>query len=152
LIQKTSHLRCVDPRDKAYAILNIAQTGKKGIEADYTITVPVLLNRILRDMYYTTPPVSLEKVAEQCTELERVFGEPPNSIFQTEGPVMFDRNINPLEKLASHNGRQDFRLKRQLSAWCEFHSHNRMQHLVWHGSAKVMKLSDAQLLNPSLFV
>jgi hypothetical protein len=131
LIQKTGHLRCADPRDKAYAILNVARKWNQGMKADYTITVPVLLNRILENMHDITLPESLEEVAEQCTELERLFGEPPNSIFQTEGPVTFDCNINPLKELASHSSSPEFRLKQILHAWCGFHSHKRIPRLVW---------------------
>jgi hypothetical protein len=101
LIHETSHLCCTDPRDKVYAILNLVYTGKRGIEADYTITVPVLLNRILRNLHEMSPPRSLHHVAEQCVELERLFGEPLNSIIDSQGPSELSRHIDPLAKLAS---------------------------------------------------
>jgi hypothetical protein len=131
LIHETSHLRCVDPRDKAYAILKIAQTGSHGMEADYTITVPVLLNRILENMHDTAPPVSLEEVAEQCTGLESLFGEPLDSMFVTKEPLAFDRHTNPIRQLAKQAGSPDLKLQWLLSAWCFFCSHKHILELVF---------------------
>jgi hypothetical protein len=131
LIHETSHLRCVDPRDKAYAILKIAQTGSHKIEADYTITVPVLLNQILENMHDTAPPASLDEVAEQCMELERLFGEPLNSMFVTEDALGFSRYMNPIRQLAKQKGSPDLKLQWLLSAWCFFYSHKYIQQLVF---------------------
>ncbi|KAM0695998.1 hypothetical protein Q7P36_004481 [Cladosporium allicinum] len=130
LIKETSHLRCIDPRDKAYAVLNIAQIGREEMAADYTILTPVLLNQILKNMHYICKPETLHEVAEQCMELERLFREPPNSIFQTEGSVAFSRSINPLKELASYNLLPDFRLQHLLAAWCDFYSHRHINQLV----------------------
>jgi hypothetical protein len=130
LIKETGHLHCVDPRDKAYAVLNIAQTGRQQIAADYTISTPVLLNRILKNMHDMVIPTSLHEAAEQCMELERLFREPPNSIFRTEGQVAFSRNINPLKELASYNLTPEFRLQLLLGAWCDFYSHKHISRLV----------------------
>jgi len=129
LIQKTSHLRCVDPRDKAYAVLNIARRGsRRGIEADYTITVRVLLNRILKNMHRMTPPGSLREVAEQCMELERLFGEPRNSMFVTQsGHVAYTQHKNPLEELEDH---PDFKLQQLLNEWCVVYTHQPVRQLV----------------------
>jgi hypothetical protein len=123
-IQETSHLLCTDPRDKAYAILNLVHTGKRGIEADYTITVPVLLNRILRNMHEMSPPKSLRQVVEQCLELERLFKEPTNSIFDTEALSELSRHIDPLAKLASRAAPTEMKLPppkslRQVAEQCK---------------------------------
>jgi hypothetical protein len=101
LMQNTCHLRCVDPRDKAYAVLNIAKIEKQVIEADYTITVTILLTRTLKSIHDSSMPTSLHRVAKQCMELERLFEEPPNSIFETESREAFSRDINPLRELAA---------------------------------------------------
>lgn len=63
-LEASAHLRCIDPRDKAYAIHNIAWYGNHGIQADYTITIPVLLNKILANAWDSEPPGSLRHVAE----------------------------------------------------------------------------------------
>jgi hypothetical protein len=134
LMQATCHLRCVDPRDKAYAILNIAKIEKEVIKADYTITVTVLLNRILKSMHASLMPTSLHQVVEQCMALERLFGEPPNSIFETESPAAFSREINPLKELAKDLAaytRPDFKLQQRLGVWCEFYSHGDIHRLVF---------------------
>jgi hypothetical protein len=133
LIQKTSHLRCVDPRDKAYAVLSLARFEEEGIEADYTVTVPVLLNRVLETMHNSTSfeyPRSLRQVAKQCTELERLFGEPLNSMFVTEGIMEYSQHINPLEQLTRQGPRPDLQLQQRLSEWCDFYSHKGVRRLV----------------------
>jgi hypothetical protein len=109
-IQETSHLLCTDPRDKAYAILNLVHTGKRGIEADYTITVPVLLNRIMRNTHEMSPPESLRQVVKQCLELEKLFKEPTHSIFDTEALSELNSGIDPLAKLASRAAPVDMKL------------------------------------------
>ena len=133
LIQKTSHLRCVDPRDKAYAVLSLARFEEEEIEADYTVTVPVLLNRVLETMHDSTSPEyprSLRQVARQCTELERLFGEPLNSMFVTKGPTEYSQRISPLEQLARQGQSPDLQLQQRLSEWSDFYSHNVVRRLV----------------------
>jgi hypothetical protein len=132
LIKETSHLHCVDPRDKAYAVLNIAQTGSQGMAADYTVTLPVLLNRILRTMHDSLPqsPQTLLQVAKQCAELERTFGEPVNSMFTTNGSMDSYPHGSPLEQLARQGCHPDLRVQQQMSEWCDFYSHFRVRGLV----------------------
>jgi hypothetical protein len=133
LIQKTAHLRCVDPRDRAYAMLSIAEDGKHGITPRYTIAVRVLLNRILNSMHGISSPESLHEVAKQCEELESLFGEPLNSMFVTEGPVQFSPDKNPLEQLeqiTAQGNVPDPRFREWLSGWCKFYSHRLVQGLV----------------------
>jgi hypothetical protein len=139
LMQNTCHLRCVDPRDKAYAVLNIAKIEKQVIEADYTITVTVLLNRILKSMHDSSLPTSLHQVAEQCMEPERLFEEPPNSIFETESREAFSRDIYPLKELAA-TFRPDFKLEQRLGAWCDFYSHADIHRLVFPGRSILKQL------------
>ena len=133
-IRETSHLRCFDPRDKAYAVLSIVLTSKYAIRADYTITIPVLLNRILENSCNETPPKSLRQVAKQCMELERLFGEPMNSIFVIDDLVRYSRHgeviyhsESPLAQLA---GLWDLKLQQLLTEWCTIYSHRSIQLLV----------------------
>jgi hypothetical protein len=133
LIQQTSHLRCVDPRDKAYAVLNLARFEEESMEADYTVTVPVLLNQVLETMHSGKSfeyPIDLLQVARQCTELERLFGEPLNSVFVTEGSMEYGQYVNPLELLSRQGQHPDLQLQQKLSEWCEFYSHKGVRRLV----------------------
>jgi len=148
LIQKTGHLRCVDPRDKAYAILNTARTGKQGIKADYTVTVCALLNQILRNEHDIASPTSLHVVAMQCVELERLFGEPPNSIF---GGLPYNMCEEPVKSMLATNGSKGEQSSHEnflsiharrapkshkvliaqcLGEWCIFYSHTAIAALV----------------------
>jgi hypothetical protein len=134
LIQKTRHLRCTDPRDKAYAIHNIARTDHHvhlRIQADYTVTVPVLLNRILENACATEPPTSLRKAAKLCMEIERLFGQPLNSIFVIKDLVQFSQHMSPLEQLSSGGKHPDLRLQELLSAWCHSYSQFLILQLVY---------------------
>ena len=54
LIQTTSDLRCSDPRDRVFAILGITTIGHEGIEPDYTLPVPTLLNQVLNRQWKLT--------------------------------------------------------------------------------------------------
>jgi hypothetical protein len=132
LIRKTSHLRCVDPRDKAYAVLSIARTWKQRIKipADYTITVPVLLNRILAEACIQYPPTNLHQAAKECMELERLFGEPTNSIFVIDDLVRFSQHKSPLAQLACDGKHPDLKLQQLLTTWCVAYSHSSIKQLV----------------------
>lgn len=74
LIQDTKHLCCYDPRDRVYALLSVTGIGHEGIEADYDMPVPTLLNRVLHNQYERCPPVDIKQVFAQCTTLESMFG------------------------------------------------------------------------------
>jgi hypothetical protein len=124
LMRRTRHLRCADLRDKAYATHNMARPGKQRLEADYTIAVPVLLNRILKYHHGVHPPLTLEEVGHQCTELEAPLRVPHNSMFEIEGrPWKSGRRKNPIEQFDAGGGTDDPRLKRFLAEWCAFYSH-----------------------------
>lgn len=73
MLDATSHLLCTDTRDKVYGILNMVTSGHQGIEADYTLALPKLLNSVLRNMHECQRPAGLNEVADQCLDLERVF-------------------------------------------------------------------------------
>ncbi|GAB7322914.1 hypothetical protein MBLNU13_g05456t1 [Cladosporium sp. NU13] len=74
LIQDTKHLCCQDPRDRVYALLSVANVGHEGIEADYDMTIPALLNRVLHNQHKHSPPTDIKQVFAQCTTLENIFG------------------------------------------------------------------------------
>jgi hypothetical protein len=75
MLDVTSHLRCVDARDKVYALPNAAGSCFRESEADYTITLPMLLNKILRNMHSINRPSDLDTVRNQCALLENLFEE-----------------------------------------------------------------------------
>ena len=74
LLQFTQHLNCYDPRDKVYALLSIAKSGADGIEADYTMSLPELMNRVLRNLYSTSQPPSAGDLAIRCSRLKAMMG------------------------------------------------------------------------------
>jgi hypothetical protein len=145
LIRKTQHLCCADKRDKAYAILDVARIPDPKIEADYTITIPVLLNCILEATLETEPVVyyglkgerrEVEKtpdmydVVDRCVELEKLFGEPLTSMFVTKDPLDFSRHIDPYGVCRYEGHSEDLKLGELLSKWSEFYSHKSIQKLV----------------------
>lgn len=81
LLLATKHLRCALAHDKVYALLSVADSGHEHISADYTTSIPLLLNRILRNMHTISPPKEFAQVATQCKTLEKMFGVPANTIF-----------------------------------------------------------------------
>ena len=99
MLDSTNHLRCTDPRDKVYAILNVVSSGHQGIEADYTSTLPTLMNQILRNMHVAEKPTTLLDVAMQCKTLEGRFGMSYGSIFKTKGDDALAASLEPLDLL-----------------------------------------------------
>lgn len=65
-------------------------------------------------------------------ELERLFGEPLNSIFVINDLMLFSRHISPLEQLSLGVvvGFPDLKLQQLLRKWCTFYSHSRIKRLV----------------------
>jgi hypothetical protein len=78
LLQLTQHLNCYDPRDKVYALLSMAKSGADGIEADYTMTLPQLMNRVLSNLHSRSPPTSAGDVAIRCARLKAMMGLEPD--------------------------------------------------------------------------
>jgi hypothetical protein len=68
----------------------------------------------MREMCYA--PLNLYQVAEQCTELARLFGEPLNSMFVTKRAVEFDKRAVEFDNRANL-------LERLSDQECDFHSH-----------------------------
>lgn len=90
LIQETKHLCCHDPRDRVYALLSVANVGHEGIEADYDMTVPTILNRVLQNQHEHSPPIHIKQVFAQCTALESIFGlrrNAMNALSKSAAPI-----------------------------------------------------------------
>lgn len=79
----TEHLCCADPRDKLYAILNVAVSGHREIEADYTSSLRALLERVLVGMSELRRRESWADVDKECRLLERLFGLQHESLWFT---------------------------------------------------------------------
>jgi hypothetical protein len=78
LLQLTQHLDCYDPHDKVYALLSIAESGHGGIDADYTVPLPELMNRVLSNYYSTSQPPCASDVAIRCARLKAMMGLEPD--------------------------------------------------------------------------
>jgi hypothetical protein len=78
LLQLTSHLHCYDPRDKVYALLSIAKTGTVGIDADYAVHLPELMNLVLTNLHSSNPPRTVHEVTIQCDRLKSLMGLEPD--------------------------------------------------------------------------
>lgn len=146
MLDSTSHLRCTDPRDKVYAILNAVSSGHQGIEADYTATLPDLMNHVLRNMHATEKPLYLIDVEMQCRTLEAVLGMSPGSLYEN-GVEALAPCPDPLFQLAVANhlmihkslaGRRnapfpthklDLVLE-DVRSWCKRHKHPQIARLV----------------------
>jgi hypothetical protein len=132
----TQSLRCSDPRDKVYAVLN-AVNPWCDIEADYTISLPALLNKVLTDMQENHMPSSLKGVAEQCVEIETLFGVETDSMYEVDGRAL-PVYPNPLRVLSSKQQlkqlRKDHRklehLLRSLHVWYTHYGHFRLEFLI----------------------
>jgi hypothetical protein len=74
----TSHLRCYDPRDNVYALLSIAKTGTTGINADYAMPLPQLMNLVLTDLHSSNPPRTVHDIAIRCNHLKLLMGLGPD--------------------------------------------------------------------------
>ena len=132
MLDSTGHLRCTDPRDKVYAILNVVSSGHQGIEADYTNNLPNLMNQILRNIHASKRPDTLYEVSEQCQSLEVALRMSPGSMFTTKGNAvtaccdhmqrLFVSSMLTTEKL-------DLMLK-EVRAWCEYHDHQAIAQMI----------------------
>jgi len=75
VLKETRNLECMDLRDRAYAILSVATSGRENIEADYSLSATPLrlAQRILHNKYATFPPWTLDNISEDCEFLEDAF-------------------------------------------------------------------------------
>jgi hypothetical protein len=61
-----------------YALLSLVKSGADGIEADYTLSLPELMNLVLRNLYSTSDPPSTGDVAASCARLKATMGLEPD--------------------------------------------------------------------------
>lgn len=85
LVRLTSHLRCVDVRDKVYALLGVATGGHGSIEPDYTLPIPTLMNQLLREIYRLSPPSTFGEAVQRSEEVEDVLNVRRGTIFTIPG-------------------------------------------------------------------
>ncbi|KAM3070281.1 hypothetical protein ACMFMG_010117 [Clarireedia jacksonii] len=91
LMMGTSSLECVQKLDHVFALLGIATRGKDGIVPDYTLSIPILLNTILKNQHELRAPQTLEEVAGQCGKLEMILGVDNGSMYVLEGHEEFSQ-------------------------------------------------------------
>lgn len=150
LLKTTSHLQCSDAHDKVYAIINVASSGHETIVADYAISLPTLMNTILRNLHLASPPKSLKQVASQCKLLEQYFGVECNSIFSvapSRATPRLQRYEDPLTEFATAHY-WDFKLEMLLSQWCEYYGHARISRLLTPTRDSKLKKHYAELPKP----
>lgn len=125
LIESTAGLRCADVRDKAYALLGVADTGHTGIDPDYTEPVPTLLNKLLHKLHRLASPESLEEAFAQCNHVEDVLGVQRGSIFIMEGQ-------RGAYDAPSEETQYQFQFGEKITLWWAiFYGHTCLQKLIW---------------------
>lgn len=138
MLDSTRYLRCTNPLDQVYAILNVVSSGRGDIEADYTSTLPNLMNQILRNMHVAEKPTTLLDVATQCKTLEGRFGMSYGSIFKTKGDDALAASLEPLDLLyiancwGSSGGNIDLvpQALGDVHRWCKDYDHHVVAQLV----------------------
>jgi ankyrin repeat protein len=125
----TSSLGCVQKLDYVYALLGIATKGKDGIVPDYKASIPVLLNKILKNQHELQAP-TLEEVADQCRKLERILGVDDGSMYKLEGHEEFMQTFTDAEMdhfpLVLEGTRISF-------WWSVYYGHSVVQSLLYAG-------------------
>ncbi|KAK3621666.1 hypothetical protein LTR56_020528 [Elasticomyces elasticus] len=79
------YLRCAEPRDKVYALLGVAASTSPSVQPNYYISLPEMLNMVLKYRHGTKPPLDIEEVITQCAELETLLGVETGTIFIMKG-------------------------------------------------------------------
>jgi hypothetical protein len=95
LLQLTQHLHCYDPRDRVYALLSMAKSGHDGIDADYTMPLPELMHRVLRNLYSTSQPPCASDVAVRCARLKAMMGLEPGFPWGANDYLAAERLTHP---------------------------------------------------------
>jgi hypothetical protein len=128
LIQTTSDLRCSDPRDRVFAITGITTIGHEGIEPDYTLPIPTLLNQVLNRQWKLTRPESLSQVAEQCRVAEDIFGLRRDDAYSLHGQRGNGRPTTEAERSTYHLRPKDSPISLW---WALFYGHAAVEQLLW---------------------
>ncbi|KAK5693342.1 hypothetical protein LTR17_025093 [Elasticomyces elasticus] len=79
------HLGCAEPRDKVYALLGVAENTGLDIQPDYHISLPELLNLVLKYRHDTIPPTNLAEVESQRVQLETLLGVQERTTYVMDG-------------------------------------------------------------------
>ncbi|GAB7331617.1 hypothetical protein MBLNU13_g02987t1 [Cladosporium sp. NU13] len=161
MLDSTSHLRCTDPRDRVYAILNAVSSGHQGIEADYTATLPDLMNHVLRNMHATEKPRSLLEVGMQCSALEAVLGMSPGSLYENEVEALApcsdppfqlsQANLYAIRSSLAGRSKSPFRAHQivlvleDMRFWCKRHKHQQIARMIRQELPKMLLLDEPDL-------
>lgn len=127
LLLATRHLRCAVPHDKVYALLSVAEAGHDGIDADYTMPMHVLLNRILSNMHALAPPKGLDVVATQCENLECLLGVSSKTIFTLPTQLEQESGESPCYPMTYRLGPSNSRISLW---WTARYNHTEVQRLL----------------------
>jgi hypothetical protein len=90
LLQDTRDLECTDSRDRVYAILALADSGKEGIKPDYDRPGIDLYNDILRNWYRDSRPRTIEQYLSERDSLPAIFGITGHSLYGFAPPNIMD--------------------------------------------------------------
>jgi hypothetical protein len=142
LIENTAELRCADARDKAYALLGVAEDGDTGIDPDYSAPIPALLNKLLQKLIVRAQPRSIAEAEKQCSYVVSIFGVNPYSIYAMEGQRgAFDVPSEEVRHKFSFGKEVAFgprRFNKEIVFgkeitlwWVMFYGHTYLQKLVW---------------------
>jgi hypothetical protein len=142
LIENTAELRCADVRDKAYALLGVAEDGDTGIDSDYSEPVPALLNKLLQKLIVRAQPRSIEEAQKQCSYVVSIFGVNPYSIYVMEGQrgtlevpseeVQHKFNFGKRWAFGPKKWNKKIDFGKEITLWwVMFYGHTFLQKLVW---------------------
>lgn len=113
LISTSRHLHCADPRDRVYALMNCADSGRGPIDGritiDYTISTTALVNIVLRNICLEAT-MSLADVLRRCQELIVLFDLEPESVLEVTKGVFKGSSICTLTQ----------RSRAMLDEWPEY--------------------------------
>jgi ankyrin repeat protein len=127
LIQETTHLRCFDLKDKIYALLGVATKGHGTIEPDYTIGMPTLPNKLLREIRSESPPETLEEAVEGCAKIEDVLGVERGTMFIIQGQRGRYKTPSDVEMRSCRLGPKS---GNTTLWWAAFYGHSRVQAIL----------------------
>lgn len=133
----SAKLRCYDLRDKIYGVLCIVGEGHESIVADYEITMPTLLNRVLKNEFELNPPRNLVDVRKRCEELTAAVGIEIDAIFALNRDAG-DMSLSDFEDIY----RSPFVSEGIGLWWAHFYDHKIVQKL-WLNNAHPTTISDA---------
>lgn len=142
LIENTAELCCADIRDKAYALLGIAECGNTGIESDYSEPVPTLLNKVLQRLHMRVQPKSIEEAQKQCSYVAHIFNVHPYDIYVLNGQrgafeappeaVQLKFSFGKKWKFGPERWNNEADFGKQITLWwVMFYGHAALQKLVW---------------------